>query len=91
VRGGRWVPSEQTLTPQPEPIWEGAFTNAFLLDTTPTSYVVSFMKPLGPTWFTVRLDRRTLRPQSLRMTTTSHFMTHRYTRFNAPPRIHPPR
>ena len=49
------------------------------------------MKPLGPTWFTVRLDRRTLLPRDLRMTTAAHFMTHRYTRFNAPPRIEPPR
>ena len=91
ARGGSWVASEQTPTPQPEPIWAGAFTNAFLLETTPTSYVVSFMKPLGPTWFTLRLDRRTLLPRDMRMTTTSHFMTHRYTRFNAPPRIKPPR
>jgi copper transport protein len=89
--GGKWIPSAQTPTPQPEPIWAGHFVNAFLLETTPTSYVVSFLKPLGPTWFTVRLDRRTLLPSTLRMTTTSHFMTHRYTRFNAPPRIKPPR
>jgi hypothetical protein len=78
------------VTPQPEPIWAGHFTNAFLLDTTPTTYVVAFMKPLGPTWFTVRLDRKTLRPGSLRMTTAAHFMTHRYLRFDAPPRITPP-
>jgi len=87
---GPWVESGQTVTPQPEPIWAGHFTNAFLLDTTPTTYVVAFMKPLGPTWFTVRLDRKTLRPRSLRMTTAAHFMTHRYRRFNAPPRIKAP-
>jgi hypothetical protein len=85
-----WVESGQTPLPQPEPIWAGRFTNAFLLDTTPTAYVVSFMKPLGPTWFTVRLDRKTLRPSDLRMTTAAHFMRHRYTRFNAPARIKPP-
>ena len=89
--GQRWVESEQTPLPQPEPIWAGHFTNAFLLRTTPKAYVVSFMKPLGPTWFTLRLDRRTLRPDDLRMTTAAHFMTHRYLRFNAPPRIRPPR
>jgi copper transport protein len=88
--GQPWVESGQTPLPQPEPIWAGRITNAFLLDTTPTAYVVAFMKPLGPTWFTVRLDRRTLRPSELRMTTAAHFMTHRYTRFNAPPRIKPP-
>jgi copper transport protein len=85
-----WVASGQTPTPQPEPIWAGRFTNAFLLDATPTTYVVAFMKPLGPTWFTVRLDRKTLLPRDLRMTTAAHFMTHRYLRFNAPPRIKPP-
>jgi copper transport protein len=87
---GPWFPSAQEPTPQPEPIWAGHVTNAFLLDATPTTYVVSFMKPLGPTWFTVRLDRRTLLPRDLRMTTAAHFMTHRYTRFNAPRRIKPP-
>ncbi|MFL5950616.1 MAG: copper resistance CopC/CopD family protein [Gaiellaceae bacterium] len=87
---GPWVESGQSPLPQPEPIWAGHFTNAFLLDTTPTAYVVSFMKPLGPTWFTLRLDRRTLLPRDLRMTTAAHFMTHRYTRFGAPPRITAP-
>jgi hypothetical protein len=31
-----------------------------------------------------------LLPQSLRMTAAAHFMTHRYTAFNAAPRIKPP-
>ena len=87
---GRWLPSPQEPTPQPEPIWAGHVTNAFLLQTTPATYVVSFMKPLGPTWFTVRLDRRTLLPRNLRMTTAAHFMKHRYTAFNAPRRIRAP-
>jgi copper transport protein len=90
ARGGKWVPSPQDRTPQPEPIWAGHFTNAYLLETTPTTYVVSFLKPTGPVWFTLRLDRRTFLPQSLRMTAAAHFMTHRYTAFNAAPRIHPP-
>jgi copper transport protein len=90
ARGGKWVPSPQDPTPQPEPIWAGHSTNAYLLETTPTTYVVAFLKPTGPAWFTLRLDRRTLLPQSLRMTAPAHFMTHRYTRFNAAPRIHPP-
>ena len=88
--GRPWVESGQSPLLQPEPIWAGHFTNAFLLETTPTTYVVAFMKPLGPTWFTVRLDRKTLLPRDLRMTTAAHFMTHRYTKFNAPPRIKPP-
>lgn len=87
---GPWLPSPQDPTPQPEPIWSGHFTNAFLLETTPTSYVVAFVKPLGPAWFTMRLDRRTLLPRDLKMTAAAHFMTHTYTRFNAPRRIKAP-
>jgi copper transport protein len=87
---GPWVPSPQEPTPQPEPIWAGHVTNAFLIDSTPKSYVIAFMKPLGPTWFTVEFDRRTLLPLNLRMTTAAHFMRHVYTHFNAPPRIKPP-
>jgi hypothetical protein len=89
-RGGTWVPSLQDPTSQPEPIWAGHSTNAYLLETTPTTYVVSFLKPTGPAWFTVRLDRRTLLPRSLRMTAPAHFMTHRYTSFNAAPKIRAP-
>jgi copper transport protein len=81
--GGKWIPSAQEPTPQPEPIWAGHSTNVYMLETTPSSYVLSFFKPLGPVWFTVRLDRRTLRPRDLRMTAAAHFMTHRYTKFNA--------
>ena len=87
---GPWLPSPQEPTPQPEPIWAGHVTNAFLLETTRSSYVVAFMKPLGPTWFTVRLHRQTLLPSDLRMSTAAHFMRHIYTRFNAPVRIKPP-
>jgi copper transport protein len=90
ARGGKWVPSPQDPTSQPEPIWAGHFTNAYLLETTSTTYVVSFLKPVGPVWFTLRLDRRTLLPRSLRMTAPAHFMTHAYTRFNAASRIRAP-
>jgi copper transport protein len=88
---GPWLPSPQEPTPQPEPIWTGHFTNAFLLAETPSTYTVSFMKPLGPVWFTVRLDRKTLLPRDLRMTAAAHFMTHRYTSFNAAARITAPK
>lgn len=90
ARGGKWVPSPQDPTSQPDPIWAGHVQNAYLLETTPTTYVVSFLKPTGPAWFTLRLDRHTLLPRSLRMTAPAHFMTHSYTTFNAAPRIHPP-
>jgi copper transport protein len=89
-RGGKWEPSAQEPTQQPEPIWAGHVTNAYVLETTATSYVVSFLNPLGPAWLTLVLDRRTLLPRTLRMTATAHFMTHRYSSFNAAPRIRPP-
>lgn len=88
--GGPWVLSPQQPTAQPEPIWAGPVTNAYILEATPSTYVVSFLKPVGPAWFTVRLDRRTLLPRDLRMTAAAHFMTHRYARFNAPARITAP-
>ncbi len=89
-RGGKWVASPQEVTPQPEPIWSGHSTNAYLLKATPTTYVVSFFKPAGPVWFTLRLDRRTFLPRSLRMTAAAHFMTHRYTSFNEARKIRAP-
>jgi copper transport protein len=91
TNGGKWIPSEQTLTQEPEPIWSGHFTNAYLLKTTPQEYVVAFMKPIGPVWFTVWLNRKTYLPRTLRMTAAAHFMTHRYTSFNALRKIVPPR
>jgi copper transport protein len=90
VPKGKWIPSGQEPTPQPEPIWAGHATNVYVLKTTASAYVVSFFKPLGPVWFTVRFDRHTLLPRNLRMTAAAHFMTHRYTKFNAPRRIKPP-
>ena len=91
AHGGKWIPSPQDLTPEPEPIWgAGHVTNAYLLETTPATYVVSFMNPLAPVWFTISLDRRTLLPRSLRMTAAAHFMMHRYTSFNEPRKIRAP-
>jgi copper transport protein len=88
--GGKWQASSQEPTPQPEPIWAGHVTNAYILSSTPKTYVVSFLKPIGPAWFTLVLDRRTMLPRTLRMTAAAHFMHHRYSRFNAAPKIKPP-
>jgi putative copper export protein len=91
VPGGKWIPSAQEPTPQPEPIWAGHATNVYLLQRTASTEVVSFFKPIGPVWFTVWFDRRNLRPRNLRMTAAAHFMTHRYTSFNASRRIRAPK
>jgi hypothetical protein len=88
--GEKWVASPQLPLPQPEPTWAGPVRNAYLLETTPTTYVVSFLNPLGPVWFTLRLDRRTLLPRTMHMTAQAHFMTHRYTAFNGRAKIRAP-
>ena len=91
ARGQGWVASDQSPTPQPEPVWAGRVTNAYLLQTTESHYVITFLKRVGPAWFTVYLSRRTLLPTMLGMTAPAHFMEHTYTRFNGPPKITPPR
>ena len=53
--------------------------------------VVSFFDPRLPGWFELALDRHTNRPLELEMTAAAHFMHHRYTDFNRPMRIEPPR
>jgi hypothetical protein len=50
----------------------------------------SMFEPTTPAWYTVTLDRRSLRTLDVRMTAAAHFMNDRYTAFNAPPRIRPP-
>jgi copper transport protein len=90
----RWdgcVASQTVAQSQPTPIWQGPVTNAHVLARTGRDDVVSFLNPTVPAWFTVRLDRRTLRPRELRMTATAHFMRHTYTAFNAPRKIFPPK
>jgi copper transport protein len=88
---GRWVPSPSTLLPQPSPIWGAPITNARLISRTPRSVTVSFLNRKVPAWFLVRFDSKTLRPRSLEMIATAHFMHHVYRAFDAPRRIFPPR
>ncbi|MFL5966681.1 MAG: copper resistance CopC/CopD family protein [Gaiellaceae bacterium] len=90
----RWdgcTPSTTTRLPQPEPAWEGPTRNAHLVARTADVDIVSWLNPKIPAWFTVRFDRRTLRPRSLTMTAAAHFMHHVYMGFDAPRRIFPPR
>jgi copper transport protein len=89
--GGRWRESETGVLHQPTPIWGLHPEDARLLGQTKRLAVVSFIDRSIPAWFTVRLDRRTLHPLSLRMTAPAHFMAHRYTAFNTVPPIKPPR
>lgn len=50
----------------------------------------SMFEPTTPAWYTVTLDRATLRPVTVQMTAAAHFMRDRYVAFNAPRRIRPP-
>jgi hypothetical protein len=87
---GRWIESAQTPLPQPATQWTYA-TNAHVLAQTDTTTTVSFVDSTIPAWFTVSLDRRTLRPRVMRMTAAAHFMVDRYLTFNRPRTIRPPR
>jgi copper transport protein len=87
---GGWIESAQTPLPQPATQWTYA-TNAYVLAQTSTTTTVSFVDPTIPAWFTLSLDRRTLRPRVLRMTAAAHFMVDRYLSFNEPRAIRPPR
>ena len=62
-----------------------------MLAQTPSTTTVSFVDPTIPAYFTVTLDRRTLRPRVLHMTASAHFMTDSYLGFNEPRAIRPPR
>ena len=53
--------------------------------------VVSFYDPKLPAWFELSIDPRTGRLLALRMTAEAHFMRHRYSGFDAPLEIVPPR
>ena len=92
--GKRWVSSPQLPVSQPVPFWISV-RDAHVLGT-PTvqgrrAWLVSFFDPGTPAWFTVALDRATLRTLELRMVTTAHFMHDVYASFNATAAVVPPR
>jgi hypothetical protein len=79
----------------PQPAWGDRATNAYVLRGGSVRghpvWIVSFANPTVPAWFTAWIDQRTYRPLQLRMTAAAHFMFHRYTAFDAPLTISPPR
>jgi hypothetical protein len=93
---GRWRRSAQIpALVVPQPAWGGRATNAYVLREGSVHghpvWIVSFANPTIPAWFTAWIDKRTYRPLQLRMTAAAHFMFHRYTAFDAPLTIKPPR
>lgn len=91
--GGRWVRSPQQRLTQPTPLWTFA-RNAYVLGAARAygrgALKVTFFDPRIPAWFTIALDRKTLRTLDARMVATAHFMHDAYRDFNATPEIHPP-
>ncbi|HEY6460855.1 MAG TPA: hypothetical protein VIY73_11915, partial [Polyangiaceae bacterium] len=89
--GGRWVASSQTPElRQPVPLWQSA-TNAYVVREVGGTLWITFYDPRTPAWFAITVDARTQRTLDLRMITTAHFMHERYSSFDAPLSVVPPR
>jgi copper transport protein len=94
--GGKWERSEQEPLTQPEPFWgTDPVRNARLLGTGRVGgrpvWLASFYDPKLPAWFELSIDSRTSRLLALKMTAPAHFMRHRYSGFDRPLEIVPPR
>ena len=95
VVGGGWKQGPQNPPLDlPAPPWgAGAYDVTLLgggrLDGRPIVRF-SMFEPTTPAWYTVTLDRRSLRPLVIDMTAAAHFMQDRYVAFDAPRQIHPP-
>jgi hypothetical protein len=91
---GKWQLSAQSPLKQPSPFWTSA-TDAHLLGTTringQPATLISFYDAKIPAFFTIAVDRKSLHTLDLRMTAAAHFMHHRYSGFDAPVKITPPR
>jgi copper transport protein len=92
---GAFQRSAQTPLQLPGAEWGPRWLNARALGWTSVGgkrvRVVSFFDPQLPAWFELTVDPKTQRPLTLKMTAAAHFMHHRYTNFNQPMRIVPPR
>jgi hypothetical protein len=94
--GAPWTRSPQDpALSVPQPAWGDRAENAHVLgqgrvDGRPV-WIVSFVNPTIPAWFTASIDRENYRTLRLRMTAAGHFMSHRYVEFGEPLKIVPPR
>ena len=89
VPGQKWVKSPQAPIHPLNPFWV-SWTNAHVLNETPTSWHVTFFDPKTPGWYELTVAKSSLRPLTMRMQAAAHFMTQHYSRFNAPVKITPP-
>lgn len=86
--------SQEPPLPQPAPFWSEV-RNAHIV-ASPTvrghrAWRITFFDPRTAAWFTVVLDRESLRTLDLQMVTTAHFMHDVYGPFNEPLQLRPPR
>ena len=86
-----WVASQQTRLSLPAVPWGGSPRDARLIGETPRLWIVTLLDPQIPAWFELRVDKRTMRPSEVRMIAAAHFMRDRYSRYDEPLRIRPPR
>jgi copper transport protein len=94
--GEAWRASPQVpALRQPAPFWPPGITNARVLRTDHVGgnavWVVSFLDPATPAWFTAWIDRTSYRTLQLEMVATAHFMHDRDGPFDAPLRVEPPK
>ncbi len=93
--GAPWTRSPQEPALRvPQPAWGDRFENAHVLgegrvDGRPV-WIVSFVNPTIPAWFTTSIDRENYQTLRLRMTAAAHFMFHRYVKRGGPLEIAPP-
>ena len=88
-----WHEQPQLPVQQPSPFWVTAVDAHVLgsvsLDGRP-AWKVSFFDPRTPGWYTLLLDKETLRTRDMLMTAHAHFMHDTYSGFDAPLSITPP-
>jgi len=85
----KWEESPQTPIHQPSPFWR-SWTDARVLASTKSAWVVSFFDPQTPGWYELRIARASMHVLDLRMHATAHFMREAYSQFNAPLKVTPP-
>jgi hypothetical protein len=93
IPGGRWQESQLDPIPEPVPLWLSV-ADAHLLGSTVVrgrpAWEASFFDPQIHAWFTIWVEKATMRTLELRMTAQAHFMHQVYGPFDAPVRIAPP-
>ena len=93
VGSSKWVTSPQLPVKQPQAFWVSA-TDAHVLGTVSVggkpAWKISFFDPKTPGWYTIVVDKSTMRTVEMWMTAQAHFMHDRYGPFDAPIKIRPP-